>query len=365
MFFFHFGIVGPERNQQIDYLRFAANALTSSSVKLYVGITDYDWFNLHASKPFVEEVNFWRPSPQASFKALQPGEMFLFKLHAPRNFIVGGGFFTRFLPLPLSLAWAAFGEANGARSLGEVRARISKYRKRPITPIEDPYIGCILLNEPFFFAESDWIPSPADFKGPTQVGKSYDAEAGTGLMLRREVSARLAAIAEHRSSPPLREMSLPGAVASPTVFGPATLNTIDPPRYGAPTLVAPRLGQGTFRALVTDAYNYRCAITRERTLPVLQAAHIRPFAEGGPHELSNGLLLRSDLHTLFDQHYITVEPIKRSLIVSRRIREQFENGRDYYAFNGHNLQEPVNKTAVPSIDNLTFHFERFTQLEDY
>ena len=78
-----------------------------------------------------------------------------------------------------------------------------------------------------------------------------------------------------------------------------------------------------FRALITDAYSYRCAITREQTLPVLQAAHIRPYADGGSHELSNGLLLRSDLHTLFDQHYITIEPNKRTLIVSRRIREQF------------------------------------------
>jgi hypothetical protein len=56
--------------------------------RLFVGITDYDWSRLHASKSFVEEVNFWRPSPEASFKALQPGEPFLFKLHAPRNFIV-------------------------------------------------------------------------------------------------------------------------------------------------------------------------------------------------------------------------------------------------------------------------------------
>jgi putative restriction endonuclease len=62
-------------------------------VKLFIGITDYDWFTLHASKQNVEEVNFWRPSPQAPFKVLQPGEPFLFKLHSPRNYIVGGGFF--------------------------------------------------------------------------------------------------------------------------------------------------------------------------------------------------------------------------------------------------------------------------------
>ena len=123
-------------------------------------------------------------------------------------------------------------------------------------------------------------------------------------------------------------------------LGPATLAAIDAPRYGTPTLVAPRLGQGSFRALVTDVYRYRCAISNERTLPVLQAAHIRPYADGGQHELSNGLLLRSDLHTLFDQHYLTVDPNKKTLIVSRRIREQFENGCDYYALDKRSFSTP-------------------------
>ena len=112
-------------------------------MKLYVGITDYDWFKLHTSKESVDEVNFWRPSSTANFKALQWSEPFLFKLHSPRNFIVGGGFFTKFLQLPVSLAWDAFGEANGATSLEEVRLRIAKYRKHSIGPTEDPQIGCI------------------------------------------------------------------------------------------------------------------------------------------------------------------------------------------------------------------------------
>jgi len=335
-------------------------------VKLYVGITDYDWFSLHASKDSVEEVNFWRPSSQTNFKVLQRGEPFLFKLHAPQNYIVGGGFFLKFIPLPLSLAWAAFREGNGARTLDEVRIRIAKYRRQPMGPSEDPIIGCTLLGEPFFFEESDWIPSPPDFKGPIVSGKSYDMESGTGLALWQEVTARLAAAATRA---PARAVSEPGAVATgsqgaqqPTL-GPATLAAIDPPRYGTPTLVAPRLGQASFRVLVTETYRYRCAISSERTLPVLQAAHIRPYAEGGPHELSNGLLLRSDLHTLFDQHYLTIEPNKKTLIVSRRIREQFENGRDYYALNNRPLAQPADALALPSTENLAYHFERFTELE--
>jgi putative restriction endonuclease len=217
-----------------------------------------------------------------------------------------------------------------------------------------------------FVEESEWIRSPPDFRGPIVSGKSYDMESGTGLALWTEVTARLSAAAVRASARTLPASGVP-AIELPShlhaTLGPATLAAIDPPRYGAPTLVAPRLGQGSFRAVVTDAHSYRCAISKERTLPVLQAAHIRPYADGGQHELSNGLLLRSDLHTLFDQHYLTIEPNKKTIIVSRRIREQFENGRDYYALKDRLLAKPFDAFALPSTENLAFHFECFSELE--
>jgi putative restriction endonuclease len=83
------------------------------------------------------------------------GELLLFKLHAPDNYIGGGGFFTRFLQLPLSLAWDTFGEANGVRSLAEMRDRIAHYRRSPIAPQENPTVGCIMLAEPFFWGRSE------------------------------------------------------------------------------------------------------------------------------------------------------------------------------------------------------------------
>jgi len=122
-------------------------------MRFFVGVTDWDWWSLHASGKDVDEVNFWRPSPTAGFSALTPGEPFLFKLHAPRNAIAGGAFFSKFVQMPVSLAWDAFREANGARSKSEVRARISKYRRTPIALGEDPTIGCILLEEPFFWPQ--------------------------------------------------------------------------------------------------------------------------------------------------------------------------------------------------------------------
>jgi putative restriction endonuclease len=292
-------------------------------MRLFVAVTDYDWFQVHASSSTVEEVNFWQPSPDSSFKALSPGEPLLFKLHSPRNFIAGGGFFAKFLQLPLSLAWDAFGEGNGVHTLEEGRKRISKYRRIPIGPHEDPDIGCIVLAEPFFFPEDLWIPVPSDFSLNIVRGKGYDTEESAGWNLWAEVVERLERCSSYRDDESAE-----------------TNMIIQSSRFGKPVAVFPRLGQGAFRVLVTDAYKRRCAFTQERTLPVLEAAHIKPYSSGGRHEVCNGLLLRSDLHKLFDFGYITVDPTSRQIVVSRRIKEEFENGREYYALHGRTLNNP-------------------------
>jgi putative restriction endonuclease len=240
-----------------------------------------------------------------------------------------------------------------------VRIRIAKYRKLPIGQAEDPVIGCILLEEPFFFEERDWIPIPSDFKAGIQMGKSYDMETGTGLMLWQEVTERLnGAVARHRGPQPGIPAGvgvLGRALVSP---GPATIAAAEQgARFGRPQIVTPRLGQGSFRLLVADAYGRRCTMTAERTLPALEAAHIHRYSRGGDHSLSNGLLLRSDLHKLFDLGYLTIEPSTLKIRVSRRIREEFENGRDYYRLDGQPLRQPDNQLAIPSIEKLKYHYE--------
>lgn len=312
-------------------------------MNFFVAVTDYDWFQLHASKPRVVEVNFWRPSPEASFKALHTGEMLLFKLHSPRNFVVGGGFFTSFIHLPIGLAWETFGEGNGVRSLAEMRDRIAKYRRVPIETTENPTIGCILLAEPFFFSEAQWIPVPSDFSLNIVQGKGYDSGDGSaGKALWEAVTERLTIRVTANFDP-----------------GPATISAVKSARYGEPVLVRPRLGQGIFRVMVTNAYERKCAITGERTLPVLEAAHIKPYSSGGPHELENGLLLRSDLHTLFDHLYLTIDADQLKVVVSNRIREEFENGRHYYHLHGRAIRLPPENTSLPSHEYLAFHNSLF------
>jgi putative restriction endonuclease len=126
-------------------------------------------------------------------------------------------------------------------------------------------------------------------------------------------------------------------------------------RYGSEYLTKPRLGQGAFQALVLDSYSRRCAVSGERTLPALEAAHIKPYAISGPHEVRNGLLLRADIHNLFDTGYMTLTN-NLTIEVSHRIREEFENGHDYYAFHGRRLTAlPSDKIDYPSVQYIEWH----------
>ena len=121
--------------------------------------------------------------------------MFLFKLHAPRNVIVGGGIFAYANALPCSLAWEAFGEANGARSAQEMRARIARYRKIDPNDRSDFAIGCRILTQPFFFEEPDWIPVPASWSPNIVSFKTYNTGDAEGLALWEAVNDRLTRIA--------------------------------------------------------------------------------------------------------------------------------------------------------------------------
>lgn len=299
-------------------------------MRAYVAVTDKDWYQFLAGRPDLDEVNFWQPGGNRVFGALKAGEPFLFKLHYPDNAIVGGGFLAHASLVEAGVAWDAFGEKTGAPSYAEMRRRIERYRRAPSDPRASYQIGCIILVEPFFWSRRDWIPAPTDFSRNIVQGKTYDLTAPTGSRLWQQVMERLQA-------------GRGGRVAEP-----------DEAVRRRPVEVLQRLGQGAFRILVTDLYERRCAITREKALPVLQAAHIQPVASGGSHRLSNGLLLRSDVHTLFDRGYLTVTP-ERRVRVSRRLKADFDNGEHYYQLEGSTLWVPQSPEAQPRRDLLEWH----------
>lgn len=94
----------------------------------------------------------------------------------------------------------------------------------------------------------------------------------------------------------------------------------------------------------------------EKTLPILDAAHIRAYEAGGEHSVSNGLLLRTDIHRLFDLGYVTVAPDNR-FEVSGRLRADFDNGRHYYDLQGTMIRPPRLEEALPAPEALKWHRE--------
>lgn len=299
-------------------------------VNLFIAITDRSWFDLLSlEKP--NEVNFWQPSGTRNFGAVSVGELFLFKLHAPEDYIVGGGVFSHASNVPLSLAWEAFGTKNGVTSLAEMRLRIARYRRDDalLDPRADPPVGCRILTQPFFWPREQWLPVPQSFARNIVTGKCYDTDNEEGRYLWDAVAERA---------------SLPMTEAQPAN------------RFGAPQVVRPRLGQGAFRLAVTDAYERSCAVSGEKTLPILDAAHIRSYGEGGEHDLANGLLLRTDIHRLFDLGYVTVSEDHR-FEVSSRLRADFDNGRHYYDLHGAAVRGPQRGYASPASEALAWHRE--------
>lgn len=296
-------------------------------MKVFVGVTDYSWYSfLKESKP--DEVNFWQPSGNDQFRVLQPGELFLFKLKGRENAIAGGGFFARFSILPNFLAWEAFGEKNGANEFEDFYKPIDLYKKR--NNIHHTNIGCIILSDPFFFEQEDWIQVPSDWASNIVRGKSYTDATPIGRNLINQVLER---------------------IRQPEVVGEQAV------RYGT-TTTSYRLGQGGFRIAVTDAYNRRCAISGARTLPILDAAHIKPVKSSGVHAVDNGLLLRTDIHALYDLGYVTITT-DYHIEVSPRLEKEYGNGKLYYGYHGllvPNLPQAIKER--PSKENLMWHNEQ-------
>jgi putative restriction endonuclease len=297
------------------HFEFSSHSNALLKMNFYLGVTDPRWFN-YLRQSSHEDVNFWRPGDVA-FRAIPQGGPFVFKLKGRINKIVGLGFFYQYIKLPINVAWETFGPGNGFLFLNEFIMAINDLRgKRE----HNPELGCIVLTNPIFFKEEDWIEVPPNWKSNIVSGSTYSTESEIGRDLWSEIEARL-----HKY---LNADLEPGKSLSAIGNG-------DTPEYNW-IMSKVRIGQGSFRASVTNAYAKRCSITGERTLPVLEAAHIKSYAKSGPHLASNGLLLRSDLHKLFDNGYITITK-RLKVEVSSRIRSEFENGKEYYQFHGKDL----------------------------
>lgn len=305
-------------------------------MRFWLGVTDTRWYDFLAPRG-LDEVNFWQPSSRPPFAAAPVGMPFLFKLKRPYNQVAGGGFFVTYSELPIDLAWEVFGVKNGAPTLSDLKALL-----KPLSGSSglNRTIGCTVLANPIFLPQDRWVVPP-NWATNIVRGKMYDTERQDGAALWTAISTD--------ALRPGKDLTVASGVAS-----------VDR-KFGAPVLVAPRLGQSSFRLLITEAYKRRCAITGEHTLIALEAAHIVPYAQEGTHDPRNGLLLRADFHRLYDAGLVSVTPDLK-VKVSPRIREAYFNGKAYYRLDGGTLaQIPDSPALRPDPDRLDWHYKNCFQ----
>lgn len=111
-----------------------------------------------------------------------------------------------------------------------------------------------------------------------------------------------------------------------------------------------RRGQENFRRSLFDAYSACCAISGCIDAEVLEAAHILPHSETQDYRVSNGLLLRADIHTLFDLLLVSIDPRSARVVVSRRLSAA------YQMFSGRTLYIPQEAAAHPDPSALMLHY---------
>ena len=120
-----------------------------------------------------------------------------------------------------------------------------------------------------------------------------------------------------------------------------------------------RRGQPAFRAALLSAYDRRCAITGCAVEDVLEAAHITPYRDNLTNHVSNGLLLRADLHTLFDCGLLTIEPATRTVVLADALKTS-----SYGKLAGKVLRRPKDEAASPSKRNLERRYNLFQRTHE-
>lgn len=104
-----------------------------------------------------------------------------------------------------------------------------------------------------------------------------------------------------------------------------------------------RRGQATFRRKVIAAYRGHCAVTDADALPALDAAHITPYSGPASDHIENGILLRSDIHALFDLGLLAIDSASMCCLLDSALAMS-----SYAGLEGQKLRLPVDGTEWPS-----------------
>lgn len=240
------------------------------------------WFQNLRDAGYSGLVNFWT-SMDWKVSGIAKDTWWYFVINGK---LAGGGRFEDYAVMRVSEAWARFGFGNGAGSVPEMVGEVISQRQRNVQDKSfnpDPIVGCIALRDCVFLPdEQHALPEAHGLSLP-------------GQLLKYKLL----------SVPPLRLVQIAGSAAQPDAHGPVNKEDV---RLRIQTGIANRRGPELFRRALLAAYDSKCPITGCNTVEVLEAAHIVPYLGDRTDAVANGLLLRADIHTLFDLHLLALTP---------------------------------------------------------
>jgi hypothetical protein len=276
-------------------------------------------------------VNFWRKDRRSI--ELLPGDPFYFKLRGSRQ-IAGRGYFREQLQLSIESAWDRFGSGNGVSTLAELERTTTD-----VLGTTQGSLNCLILDDVQVLAESRRPTiTPEEFP-PSILNCKYYADGSLSHIER--------AFASRPNFPALAGAQI--ALEEEGAFDPEFSSSA---RAFALRAICSRRGQPQFRSALMNAYGKRCCITGEGVTAVLEAAHIHPYRGDDTNHPTNGLLLRSDWHTLFDLGLWTVNP---DLTV--RISAELSK-TPYGEWAGASLRLPSRAIRGPSEAALKYHRQK-------
>ncbi len=279
--------------------------------QFYVGITDTSWYSLlredYNNGELGKQVNFWTPGTR-EFKAIKPGELFLFKVHNKKSTgekgeIVGGGYFAYYEQLRIPDAWEKYGRGNGRESLQKMQEALKGMQQKNNMQV-GVEIGCIILDNVFFLDKL--IDEPINWSKSIVSGKRYTTDTEIGAELFDKVNDALASNA--KTNIEIIE-EIEKEIDELDLWGEERL-----------AIVKTRVNQSVFRDSLLKKYK-TCCLCKVENPSLLIASHIKPWAVSEPGEKldpQNGFLLCPNHDALFDGGYITFEN-NGQIVISDRL----------------------------------------------
>jgi hypothetical protein len=290
-------------------------------------VTDPTWLTSLERSGIRDGVNFWRKDQREL--DLLPGDLFYFKPKGSMT-VAGRGYFREQLLLPFEEVWLRFGAGNGVSTLAELRVRTQG-------ALVDGRVGCLVLDRLQLLPGSS-RPSLAPALFPPHIQNCKFFREGNLADIERSFAT---------------QEVVPALISAETEqaqkFDPQNIKTA---RATAIRSICVRRGQAAFREKLLAAYGGRCCVSGETMSIILEAAHIHPYLGTDTNDPTNGLLLRSDWHTLFDLGLWTIDEL---MVI--RVSGQLD-GSTYASYEGRRVYVPHAAQLKPSRSALKYHRER-------